>query len=665
MILLFCALAFAGTADRYPWQAEVVLPAAGVARISVPPELRSAEDPEDGRDFLLVDAEGRTVPFAVVRGKPAKKSDPFVLGGEDSVAPLVTWADTVPHTYWIKVADRPIDALSVKLPRSPSAATVVVSEERDGGLVEVTREVVWRLSKSGEPNVDMPPRLGTYQVRLEPLTPLEEAPDFQGVRFDGPQLEDDTVRVPVESQQLQENGWMRYDLRLPQRYPLRWVALDPTDDLFDRQASAVVPIGWSDPESLPPHIEPGEVHQIRRLKLGGAQIDRTRLPAPDRRATTVAVLVESQDRMVLEVPDAVVGFPGQELVVRDAGKGPHTLYAGDASMHARPSDLQFASAELVRGAAGPIRPGARSGNPAYQPPEVRGALGLPGVPLARDRSDFARDVKGEPGLGRIPLDLHVLSHARRDLGDLRLLASGGAQIPYTLVSAGSERGWTGLEFERTERGGTSVLEVTLPEPNVMLGTITLHTDAPLFRRVVRVSEPRGGVLHPLRSYTWVGEDRPGALALDLHQRLSTTLVVEILNGDDPPLPMGQIDADWPSWELIAVLPEGEAELRYGDARLRRPDYDLQLLGDDLTLRAEARAKLGEVRELGAPALHWFDRIAVLGGIGVLGLGLFGLTGLLLLGPVPKEEEDDEGPGEDADPAVEADPAELPEATEEA
>ncbi|MFT5457642.1 MAG: hypothetical protein ACI9K2_004139, partial [Myxococcota bacterium] len=80
MIWFLSALALAAPTERYPWQAEVELPASGVARITVPPELRSAEDPADGRDLLLVDAEGGVVPFAVLRGEAETTTATFVRG---------------------------------------------------------------------------------------------------------------------------------------------------------------------------------------------------------------------------------------------------------------------------------------------------------------------------------------------------------------------------------------------------------------------------------------------------------------------------------------------------------------------------------------------------------------------------------------------------------
>ena len=661
MLWFLSALALAAPTDRYPWQAPVDLPATGVVRIAVPPSLRSADDPADGRDLLLLDADGQSVPFAVLRGQSPTHATPFVVGTEDSPAALVTWPDDTPDTWWIRVAERPVDGLVVQVHDTPAAVDVVVEERRGDALVEVSRGLVWRVADASELAVDLPPVLGTFRVTLEAHTPISRAPTLMALRRDGVDLPDAELRAPVVTTRVQEDGWTRYDVLLDQRWPIDWVQPDPTEDLFQRAAAVVAPSPSTVPGQLPWLPGPSATGTLERLQLGGARIDRTRLPAPDRHGVRLSLLVDDRGRTPLDVPDVVVGMRGREIVVRDPGPGPHTLYAGASDARARPSDLQFATPELVRLASGPVQPGARAANPDHQPPEVRGGLGLPGVPLERDRSTWGRPVTGE-GLTRVPLDSHVLANARADLGDLRLLTPDGRQVPYLLQSVGYRPGWDDLPMERRERDGKSVIEVALPEANATIGTVTLTTEAPLFSRRVRLSVPRGGVLQTLRAVQWVGADRPSSLTVDLHQRLGDTLVVEVDNGDDPPLPIGTVSVDLPAWELVAVLPPEGATLRYGDRRRDPPDHDLMLV-DDLPLRAQTEASLGEPQALSGPPVAWFDRVVVLGGIGVLAVGMLVLTGLLVRGaPVADEEEEpeDDAP-EPAEPdAPEPDAPEAPE-----
>jgi hypothetical protein len=74
--------------------------------------------------------------------------------------------------------------------------------------------------------------------------------------------------------------------------------------------------------------------------------------------------------------------------------------------------------------------------------------------------------------------------------------------------------------------------------------------------------------------------------------------------------------------------------------------------DDLTLRAEAPAEVDAVRALGPPPVAFLDRVAVLGGVGVLGLGLLVLTGLLIRGAEDEDEDDAVDGTDDTEPGPE-------------
>ena len=109
-------------------------------------------------------------------------------------------------------------------------------------------------------------------------------------------------------------------------------------------------------------------------------------------------------------------------------------------------------------------------------------------------------------------------------------------------------------FTRTEDEGISRLRVPVPEGEVPVSTVTLSTDAPTFSRRVTLLRAAGQVLDPMRSLRWVGSDRPGAITVEVDRIVGDELVVELDNGDDPPLPVDEIALTWPAWELLAVLP---------------------------------------------------------------------------------------------------------------
>jgi hypothetical protein len=269
-------------------------------------------------------------------------------------------------------------------------------------------------------------------------------------------------------------------------------------------------------------------------------------------------------------------------------------------------------------------PGAVTVNPAYQPPEVRAGLASPSTPI--DLSDFTavRAVSGE-GLVRIPLDEAVLKEARSALGDLRLIDPEGRQIPFLLERRAVDARWDDLPVEREEKGDVTFLKVEVPHQEIPVASITLTTDATLFQRRVTAWRARGATLEPLRSYEWVGEDRPGALTLELSKLVGETLLISIDNGDDPPLPVEIESVGWAQHELIARLPPGGARLVYGSPTVAAPCYDLALLGSDLQRRATAEATLGTPETLKPLPVSMWDRLALGAGLGALVMGLIWLT----------------------------------------
>jgi hypothetical protein len=233
-----------------------------------------------------------------------------------------------------------------------------------------------------------------------------------------------------------------------------------------------------------------------------------------------------------------------------------------------------------------------------------------------------RDVTGPEGLVAVPLDAEVLSHARSDLADLRLVTPDGRQIPFLLRERPGEADLGEVAFERGEHGRRSRLRVKLDDPNLPLSAITLRTSARAFSREVRILRPRATQLEPVRSWTWSSNGETSGLSLGLYERFGDELIVEIENGDDAPLPIESVSLRAPAWEVVAILPAGGATLVYGDPRARAPGYDLYLVRDRVLRRTPAAAALGPERTR-VKVASLFDR--ALAGIGVLvlavGLGI--------------------------------------------
>jgi hypothetical protein len=662
MWFLLISLGLAAAPQEFPWQASVDLPADGVARISVPPNLRTALDPGDGRDFLLVNGQGDAVPFAVVRGSVEPNRVKAVAGSKRSTAAISWWPGTEQHTYMIEVRGRLVEALQIVLPETPSAATAKVEQQVDGAWKVVGLEEIWRVDGDSNKNITIPQELGTFRLALDYHGRASQtAPTIHGLRWSRPPIADERIDLEVDSWRIQEDGTARYDLQLPHRWPIKEVTLWPDEDLFDRQAAVEAPAVDHRPDGLTQDTW-HSWRSIRRLDVGGARVDRTTLTVDSKFGDRMAVYISAEGQIPLSMKQVQVSFPGMELLVRDAGEGPHMLYAG-AIAKRQPSDLQFAVAELARVADVNVEPGAKERNPQYRPPEERSGLVQPSSQIDVGDYQYSHALVGA-GLVRVPLTEEVLAAARSDLGDVRIVDADNHQIPYLIRSRASQQSWGELTVERTENGKTSVLEVALPHDNVVVGSVTLHTKADLFSRRVTISEPRGGRLQTLRVFDWQGGTRPDLLTLDVMSRMGDTLVISIENGDNPPLPVDRVEATWPSWDVVTTLPEGGASLIYGNARQTAPDYDLTLLRDRVLERATAEVGLGARVAVKAAPLSFVDQGVMLLGVGVMCLGLLGLT-VVLIFQVPADKKDEDEPSEDApeDPPERDEAADAPSADE--
>lgn len=631
MIALWLAFsASAATVDvsHFPVSAPVELPASGPVRIAVPPALRSLDDPGDGSDLLLVDAEGRPVPVAALHGGPAFDEVPVAVRPADDPrgGTGAAWA--------VDVGLRPVDALRVELPSTPLAATVTVYDARGEAVSEPTR--IWRLRGGVHDLVHLRPSDGRLTLVVEPHgNGRVVAPSVKALRQRSPGVAPDRLRLPVANRVVQENGWIRHDLVLPQPLPVRAVHLDPVEAVFQREAAVVPTPTHALPDVLGPDVYPHETTPVERVRLGHVDVEQVRVPVSER-SDALSLLVEARGLPPLTLGEVEVELAGLQLVVEDPGPGPHTLYGGAPAGTAPVWDLAAASPELARLPTEVIAPGEVRPHPGWIPPEVRAELAGPGTTVPLEGFRFRRPVRGE-GLVRVPLPHDVLARTRADLGDLRLLTEDGRQVPYLLRRRGGEQALRDLPVERVERGGESVLTITLPHPDVPVSSVHLRTPATLFERRVTVSRVGGASLVPLRSVPWHATDRPGTLGVALEQRVGDRLVITIENGDDPPLPVDAVEVRWPAWEIVARLPDEPVALWYGDPRRTAPSYDLALLDGSLRHRAADLALLGDAEATSAAPLTTVDRALVAGGLGILVLGLGGLL-VALVRATPEDLE---------------------------
>jgi len=632
LALNVCSAAGAVEVERFPMVGDLSLPSEGVSRIHVPLELRGAEDPDDASDMVLLNGAGEPVPWAVVKNTgPGTSVDWKVAGFE--------WRAMIEENQFrLSVSDLPVDYVEVALVAQTVVATARVDERVDGQWSNTGIEVViWEQGSWQDRLVPLPHRLGEYRLRLQPHRGTPKGnPEIHGYRYLQPTAPPDLLTVPVQSWWVNDQGWTRYLVDLDRPLPMSRVKLHTSVDVFQRDATVIAIDPWDDDASVRSYGLSYNLGRIQRLMLGAAHLDQVWVSANDVRTNRIAIDVSTKGEAALPIDTVTVEVPGLHLLVRDPGAGPFQLYAGAPEGTAPTWELQVAAAELDRLSGAAIEVEHPRDNPDYRPPEVRGNLSGPGTVYSVRRMTTEHEIVGDAGLVRVGLTPGVLVEARPDLGDLRVLDPDGRQIPYLLRRRGGEHPLEELTFERREEGSRSFLSVTLPTEGLPLSSVTLSTDAPLFSRRVTVFRTVGAELDPVRTYDWVGSDRPSQVTLQLHQTFTDQLVVAIDNGDDPPLPVSAIKAAWPAWEVVTTVPEAGARLVYGDHSASRPHYDLALLKDEVERRATRKGELGPPATMINPT-SMFDTGVVLMGVAVLVLGLLALIVGVIMGGGSEED----------------------------
>ncbi len=636
--------------DPFPWSATVDLEPEGVQRIHVPPLLHDPYEPLTDRNVLLLNGRGEAVPFALLRGN----AEPTVTPASPEPDAPVRVEALGDGRYAITVQAQIQSWLRIRFPDAGTYELRATLTDERGDVHDDT--LLWSMRGQSYGTLALPPRLGTFVVQLHDLSPDLPEPLFEALRNAAHGVPDEVIEVELDPLGLQENGWARWDVVGDPLYAFHTLTLHVAEPWFDRKAGIITRPVFTRPGALVELRTPQRLQPIRRLRRGGSSVEQTTLLVQEEPPLTV--LVESSDEAPLTLLGATGRFPGVHLLVQDPGPGPHTLYAGGPPSRP-PAELDFSALELAREAGPLIEPHTPVPNPHFVPPEERSGLTDPGAPFDARHFQWEREVRGAPGLVRIALDDHVIDGTRPDLADLRLLDEEGRQIPYLTVAEPEQRRWGSLRFERVERGHRSVLTVEIPRPNAEIGSIILHTNATVFDRRVTVSRYRGTTLERLRIRRWKGhggESTP--LVLGIHRRVGDRLVIEIENGDDPPLPVEEVRAVVLGWSILASLPaSGRATLVYGSPFAEKPQYDIEMLRTALLRRPAPLAALSEPRPHRPPAIGLRDSLLLTFGIGGLTLGLLGMTLLVVREPRALRAHAEECPPPGADPGQDGETAE--------
>lgn len=197
------------------------------------------------------------------------------------------------------------------------------------------------------------------------------------------------------------------------------------------------------------------------------------------------------------------------------------------------------------------------------------------------------------GASRFVLDASVLSAARQDVADLRIVDAEGRQWPYLWrdtdpLDVPVTLGAPSREGEETR------YDVTLPVPIVLASEIHVDPVAPLVSRPVRIvgTDVRGDeqALTSTSLMRYLDGDA-GPIVVPLGAMRVSTMTLFVSDGSETPLAFRASSLAIPTREIVLVAPPGSYRLLVGQPDAQAPTYEIErvrdLLGtiplDDATL----------------------------------------------------------------------------------
>jgi hypothetical protein len=288
--------------------------------------------------------------------------------------------------------------------------------------------------------------------------------------------------------------------------------------------------------------------------------------------------------------------------------GIYHLLSGNPACPAPRYDLTALPEKVVGSLVTLPSPATLSTNAYYQPEEPLPEMQELGAAIDLARWKFRKRVElSQSGAQQLELDLEVLSAASAALSDLRL-ARVGKQLPYLLERTPFSRSFAPVveKSDDPKRRTVSRWTLRLPYTSLPITQLSCETTSPFFKReanlVESVPDERGNHYWAQRgTASWVRSlsNKPETLVIRLSSPMATdTLVLEMDNGDNPPLELGKVQAFYPATRLLfKAAREGELFLYFGNSRAEFPRYDIDLVAPQLLAADKTRATLGQVEPL--------------------------------------------------------------------
>jgi hypothetical protein len=602
-LLVVVAVALAGDAPAFRYARPVVPAAAGPNRLVVdvpllagarPLRFDAARRDAGGLDDLrLVAGDGAEVPYLVV--PPPDPARQWRDGGVQAIFPTKEASGFEADLGEVVRVDRMrVTGLPTPLLKR---ARLEGSGDRERWVVLAPEVTVFDLPDEGlrrteiafEPTEVRHLRL-TWDDRASARVPLPAAvsAELAGVAMPAP------VLAPLAFERRQsEPGTSRFRIRLPgPGLPIRALELDCGGGPLLRPARV------TEPELAGDAVMPRELGRgtLRRVARDDAVAADLRIAIAPPRELELELVVDDRDNPPLDLRGVRAELPPMPWLYFVSAEGA-TLTAkfGAPDLPGPRYDLEAARGTVDAETVATATWGERTSlpEPPAAPRDGHADLATAGAPIERDAFRWVRDIPAGPaGLTAVRLDAAVLAHSA-GLADVRVIDADGRQVPYVVEHVGaplaiplpvpaSEPATTG---QAARRGTTYRIE--LPYEMLPQARLVLETTGRIFEREVTVRSPRppdprtGEAWQRLGSATWrhVDAERPApSLTIELPPLESTTVLVDVDDGDNSPLPVTSARLLLPASRLRFVREDGaHLELAYGAPGLAAPRYDLRLL----------------------------------------------------------------------------------------
>jgi len=638
LVLALCAVsgAIASAAPLPPdWKNDqtVQVDQTGLLKLSLPLETLDAARP-NLEDLRLYDDAGREVPFRVERPTPAPRAVRSARNFRVTLAGNATTA-----TFDTGLA-QPLDRITLETPARDFIKAVTLEGSNDGQSWQAVArdQLIFRRDGASRLHLELAPAAWAH-LRATVDDRRAEAIPLTGATVHAA----DPTPAPAEPLELklverdESAGQTRFTLLAAgARVALAGLQIEATDPLFTRE----VTLAYRD------YVE-GEVREsvlargtIYRVALEGQPATSNLSFAAEAILPTreLILTVQNGDSPPLNV--AAIRATRRPVYVAwlAAQPGPFHFLSGNAKCAAPRYDLARLAASASARLMQPASVAALVANPAYRAAEALPEIQDVGTAIDLAKWKFRKRVAlAKPGVQQLELDLETLSRAAAGFEDLRLVRDG-RQIPYLLERTSITRSFAATveKADDPKRPSVSRWRIRLPHVALPVTQLICDTEAPFFQRQVSLTEQvpdeRGNAYTATRaSATWTRtlEQRKEKLVLSLSPPAGDLLMLEIENGDNPPLALKNFSLRHPVTRMIFKSgSEAAPFLYYGNPQASRPRYDIDLVARQLLAAEKVKATLGQAESLKKSA--WSESAGLSGKAGWIFWVVLGVVVVALL-----------------------------------